>query len=365
MMISFRVGIVVSELPFLLMYYLVAATALALAQHDVASPGGWLAFGLAAAATLGLGRIAWEGLGTRSTVDRALADSLGADWQESIDPPTAARLRRRLPIASIMVGPLRFRRGDVQRIANVRYGGAGTANQLDVYRHRSHPTRSPVMIHFHGGHFDGGHKNRESRPLLYHLASEGWLCISANYRVGPTARFPDHLVDGKRVIAWVREHAERYGADPGAVFIAGSSAGGHIAAMAALTPNDPAYQPGFETADTSVSAAIILGGYYGSIDADDRPASPVAYVNSDAPPFFVTHGDRDALVPAQAAREFADRLGAESANPVVCAELHGGPHAFDLFHSLRFEAVVDAIERFAAWVNARDGLEIERRTRHN
>jgi acetyl esterase/lipase len=365
-MVSFRVGIVVSELPFLLIYYLVASTALAFAQRDVTSPVGWLAFGLAAAAAVGLGLIAWRGLRTGHTLERALGESFGPDWRTSIDPESAARLRRRLPVASILVAPLWFRRGDVERIADVQYGEAGAANRLDVYRHRSHPAGSPVMIHLHGGHFDGGRKNRESRPLLYHLASQGWLCISANYRVGPTARFPDHLVDGKRVIAWVRGHAEQYGADPGAVFIAGSSAGGHIAAMAALTPNDPAYQPGFETADTSVSAAVILGGYYGPIDADgERPASPLAYVGADPPPFFVAHGDRDPLVPAAAAREFADRLRAESANPMVYAELHGGPHAFDLFHSLRFEAVVDGIESFTAWVNARDGLEIERRTRHN
>jgi hypothetical protein len=38
---------------------------------------------------------------------------------------------------------------------------------------------------------------------------------------------------------------------------------------------------------------------------------------------------------------------------VVYAELPGAQHAFDLFHSLRFEAVVDGIEAFAAWVRSR------------
>ena len=56
----------------------------------------------------------------------------------------------------------------------------------------------------------------------------------------PSGReFPDHLIDAKRVIAWVREHGPEYGADPSKVFVAGSSAGGHLAALAALTPNDP------------------------------------------------------------------------------------------------------------------------------
>jgi hypothetical protein len=47
-------------------------------------------------------------------------------------------------------------------------------------------------------------------------------------------------------------------------------------------------------------------------------------------------------------------LRSSSSNPVVYAELPGGQHTFDLVHSLRFEAVVDAIEAFAAWVRTRD-----------
>jgi acetyl esterase/lipase len=52
----------------------------------------------------------------------------------------------------------------------------------------------------------------------------------------------------------VREHGHRYGADPEAVFVAGSSAGGHLASLAALTPN----HPGFKGTDTSVIAAVSL-----------------------------------------------------------------------------------------------------------
>ena len=47
------------------------------------------------------------------------------------------------------------------------------------------------------------------------------------------------------VIAWVRAHGPGYGADPALLFVSGSSAGAHMAALAALTPNDPAFQPGF------------------------------------------------------------------------------------------------------------------------
>ena len=122
-----------------------------------------------------------------------------------------------------------------------------------------------MLIHLHGGAFRRGRKSREARPLLYRLASQGWVCISANYRLSPAATFPDHLIDVKKVIAWAREHGPEYGADPAIVFVAGSSAGGHLAAFAGLTPNDPVFQPGFEGADTSVAAVVSLYGYYGSL----------------------------------------------------------------------------------------------------
>jgi acetyl esterase/lipase len=69
-----------------------------------------------------------------------------------------------------------------------------------------------VLVHLHGGPFVAGAKNRESLPLLSRPAGRGWVCISANHPRGRGVRFPDHVVDVKRVLAWVREHGEEYGA---------------------------------------------------------------------------------------------------------------------------------------------------------
>lgn len=267
----------------------------------------------------------------------------------------AAGLRRRLPLARILFRPFFVRRRDVERVSNISYGYAGRRNLLDVYRHRSRPSGGPTLVYFHGGGYFSGRKNREARPLLYRLASQGWVCVSANYRLRPDATFPDHLIDAKKVIAWVREHGHEYGADPSVLFAAGSSAGGHLASLAALTPDVPAFQPGFEQADTAVTAVVCLYGYYGDYYGQGSTSSPLAYLRPDAPPFFVVHGDRDTLVPVEAARLFAERLRRSSANPVVYAELPGAQHAFDLFHSLRFETVVDGIEAFAAWVRSTRG----------
>ena len=352
--VSYWLGFIVNEVPFLAFYVLLASTLLAVGQRDIATPIGWVGLALAVLATVGLAVIVRRALRAGPATARALSEGLGPAWRDALDPDLAAGLRRRLPLGLILFAPFVFRRGDVVRVANISYGDAGARNRLDVYRHRSRPSGAPTLVYFHGGAFRSGRKNREARPLLYRLASQGWVCISANYRLRPAATFPDHLIDVKKVIAWAREHGHDYGADPAVMFAAGSSAGGHLASMAALTPNDPAFQPGFEHADTSITAAVSLYGYYGSTGTSgELPSSPLAYVRSDAAPFFVAHGDRDTVVIVEDARRFVEQLRSTSTRPVVYAELPGAQHGFDIFHSIRFEEVIDAIEAFAAWVRSR------------
>jgi len=307
---SWFLSSLLNELPFFVFYLLLVSTLLGIGPGGLDSPTDWAAAGLTVAATAGLAVVAWRGLRAGPAAGRALSEGLGAGWRTDLENAgVAARLRRRLPLARIVFGPFFFRRRDVERVANISYGDAGRKNLLDLYRHRAHPPGGPVLVHLHGGFLFMGKKNREALPLLYSLASQGWVCISANYRLRPAATFPDHLIDVKKVIAWVREHGHGYGADPAVVFIAGSSSGGHLAALAALTPGDPAYQPGFEDADTSVTAAICLHGYYGDPAAQEQsPFLPLAYDGTGAPPFFIAHGDHDTLIPVEAARLFAGKL---------------------------------------------------------
>jgi acetyl esterase/lipase len=342
--------------PFVFCLVLAAATALAISSGDIDSPGAWAVVGAALVTMVGLVVVARRGLRTSSAVERALSQGLGPDWAAAVDAGIDARRHPRLPLARIVLWPFPWlpRPGAVERIRNIRYGDAGRKNLLDLYRHRSHPSRAPTLVYVHGGGFFSGRKSFEARPLIHRLASHGWVCISANYRLRPAASFPDHLIDLKRVIAWVREHGEEYGADPESVFVAGSSAGGHMAAMAALTPNDPAFQPGFEDAETSVSGAITLYGYLGNYYGQGPESSPGAYVRTDAPPFFIAQGARDTYSPrfVEIARGFVEKLRSVSSSPVLYAELPGAQHSFDLFHSIPFEATIDGIEDFAAWVRS-------------
>ncbi|MDG5808964.1 alpha/beta hydrolase [Streptomyces ossamyceticus] len=352
---SYIFGLAANELPFAAFFWmLLVPTALAFSEGDIDSPAAWAIVGLAVVTLPGLAVIVHRAWGERDRIERAMTEGLGDGWRDSIDANLAEGLRHRRPWVRILFVPIFRRRWDVRRVANLSYGDAGRRNLLDVYHHRSRPKGAPVLIHMHGGHYSSGRKNSQSLPLHYRLASRGWVTISANYRLKPQVRHPEHMIDLKKVISWARKHAQEYGADPTTLFVAGSSAGGHMGSIAALTPNDPAFQPGFEEADTSVSGVVVLNGFLGAYWHQGPESAPMGHARPDAPPMLIVHGDLDPMVPAADIREVADGLRDASDNPVVYAELRGGHHAFDLYHSLRFEAVVDAVEAFTAWVRSRE-----------
>jgi len=221
-----------------------------------------------------------------------------------------------------------------------------------------------------------GDKERQGLPLLYHLAAAGWVCVSINYRLSPRSTFPDHLVDVKRAIAWVKDHIAEYGGDPGFLAITGGSAGGHLASLAALTAGDPELQPGFTGADTKVAACVPFYGVYdftnrsgqGRADfvrflerrvlkkrfAAEREAferaSPMSRVHAGAPPFLVVHGTHDTLVPVADARLFVELLRQASGAPVGYIELPQAQHAFEVFSSVRTAYVIRGAARFLAFV---------------
>jgi acetyl esterase/lipase len=324
-----------NESPFFAFYWLSAATVLALADGDLHGAWGWVGLGLAAAAFAGAPVLVRRSLGAAPAIERALGRAIA----------------RRPPWARIVLAPLPVFHPGVKRIGNISYGDAGRRNRLDLYRRRRGAGGGPVLIHLHGGGFTAapGRRSFYARRLLFRLARQGWVCISATYRLQPAAKFPEALVDVKKVIAWARAHAAEHGGDPDRIVLVGSSFGARLATLAGFTTNDPAFQPGFEQADTSVAAVVGLYGYYGGIASHrSLPSSPFDYADRGSPPLLVVHGDRDTLTSSQRARALAEQARTASADPVVYVELPGAEHSFDLLSSIRFEAVIDGIEAFAA-----------------
>ena len=350
--LCWRLALQINEVPALAAAWVLAATVLAAVQGDLGTPVGMVGAGLAALTLAGLAVVVERALRAGPAAARALVDGLGEDaWAESTKDASS----RRRPWLRLLFAPLAVRRHDVVRRADLAYGPAGRRNLLDVYLPRSGVAAGPCLVYFHGGGYRSGRKNREARALIYRLASQGWLCISANYRLADDAPYPAPLVDAKRVIAWVREHAASYGVEPSTLVVSGSSAGAHLAAMTALTANDARLQPGFETADTSVSAGIFLYGFYGSptwIEREaDVPSAPMEHVHDGVPPALVVHGTSDSFVRVSVARQFVERFRiAAPTSPLVYLELPGAQHTFDLYRSLRFDTVACAAELFTTHV---------------
>jgi acetyl esterase/lipase len=343
---------------------ILAAALIVLAlEGEPGSTLGTILFALIAVLLLAELRFAWLSWRSAAAVRKALADF----------PPEPDELRfprSHLVLPALMLSSRRVRheRGIVYHQEEHR------RVRLDVYRPAIAPEGPrPAVIQVHGGGWILGSRLEQGIPLLNHLAANGWIGFNIDYWLSPRATMPDHVIDVKRAIAWVRAHAEELGVDPGRIALTGGSAGGHLAALAALTADDRSLQPGFEDADVSVAAAVPFYGLYDFTDPDrafmpgirdwllekvvvkrelatDREAyesvSPVYRVRPDAPPFLVFHGDQDSLVPVADARRFVERLRAVSHNPVRYVELPGSEHAFDIFPSLRTARVVEGIERF-------------------
>lgn len=340
----------------------VLVTALLVGWGGLDGLAGW--FGLAATVA------GWAGLAI--VMIRARRTTLTVrEWSAELELDPGERAPA-FPLGHVLFPFLMTRRRGVTRVRDIAYGD-DPRMLLDVYKPSS-PGGGlrPGIMEVHGGAWVIGSKREQGIPLLNHLAANGWVGINVDYRLSPRAKFPDHLIDLKRAIKWYREHAEEHGADPDFLCVTGGSAGGHLAALVALTPNVPEYQPGFEDVDTSVRAAVPFYGIYdlrvlldrapgrfarllerhvmGVRRADDPGAydraSPVHWIRADAPPFLVVHGDLDTLVPVTQARTFAESLRRTSAAPVLYAEMKGAQHAFDIFPSYRAARVIEGTERF-------------------
>lgn len=366
---SFVVGGIAGELAGQLLVVDLAAAFALDATGWPGGPFGDAAVAVAACGVLCYGVVVTDALAARSVVRRAAGDTARAQSAGRARPAWLAPWRTALAV------PIRGRA--VRVVRDVPYLDDGTkAHTLDIYLPRGHVETAPVMVYVHGGAWVIGSSRGQALPMLYELAASGWVCVSINYRLSPAATWPDHIADVKRAIAWVREHAGKYGASPETMLaISGGSAGGHLASLAALTPNDPAFQVGFEGADTHVDACVSL---YGVLDmtpdaptqgpegralaslladkvikqrlADARAvyeaASPIHRITRDAPPFMVLHGTHDTLVPVAVARAFVARLREVSAAPVAYVELPGAQHAFDLACSVRCTATTRGITTF-------------------
>ncbi|MCA9189727.1 MAG: ankyrin repeat domain-containing protein, partial [Planctomycetales bacterium] len=232
--------------------------------------------------------------------------------------------------------------------------------RLDLYL-PGDPTQADLIVWVHGGAWRSGSKS--DMPLT-ELVRAGYAVASVDYRLSPVARFPAQVHDIKAAVRYLRYLSNRYGYRTDHVAIAGSSAGGHLAALIGTTNGHVALEGSIgEYLDQSsdVHAIIDLFGptNFATIlpqstthglgvrvpalqlllggQPEDRPelarlASPVEHVDKSDPPLLIIHGDQDIQVPVNQSLELQGKyksLGLEVQLEVVHGAAHGGEMFFD------------------------------------
>jgi acetyl esterase/lipase len=147
-------------------------------------------------------------------------------------------------------------------------------------------------------------------PQAKHLASRGMVAIVADYRVAERHKTTpaESIADAKSAIRWVREHADDLGVDPRRIVGAGGSAGGHLAAAAALVPGFEDEKRGNAVPDALVlfnPAVIVPEEYGGKVSLE---ISPAKYIRKGAPPTLIFHGSADTTIPISTVIDFCKEM---------------------------------------------------------
>jgi acetyl esterase/lipase len=253
--------------------------------------------------------------------------------------------------------------GKFERRANLAYG-ANDRQQLDVYVPDGAAAR-PIIVFWYGGAWEHGDKSNY-RYVGARLAEAGYVAVLPDYRLYPEVRFPAFVDDGAAALAWVAAHAREIGGDPGRIFVAGHSAGAHLAAMLAY---DRARLERVGLAPGTIRGFIGLSGPYALTPNDAAlntifaaPFTPVDWqpvqlARAGAPPALLIHGEADTVVDVEHARRMARQLELLG----VPVTLHTYPERGHRDPVAAFAAaapdklpVVDDIRRFVGEAGARN-----------
>jgi acetyl esterase/lipase len=229
--------------------------------------------------------------------------------------------------------------------------------KADVYIPMS-PGLHPGIVFIHGGGWVSGNRNQMIK-VIKAMADAGYVGFTIDYDLGKST-FPGALNESLAAVRFFRAHAAEYHLDPFRIAVAGTSAGGELAALVGLAQGDTASHveaaivfngaldltlPDPKTSLPSV-VTIYLGGQCESIMETCKAASPQFQVHAGAPPFYVGHGDQDQSVPFVQAVAFTNALKAAGV-PVEFFQANGGKHTY--WSDPRFySANLDAIKAFLA-----------------
>lgn len=244
-------------------------------------------------------------------------------------------------------------------LPDIEYARIGeTSLKLDL--HRPAESNPPLLVYVHGGAWRAG--SRKDVPVLP-LLEKGFAIASVDYRLSTEARFPAQIHDIKAAIRFLRAKATELGVDAGRIGIVGTSAGGHLAALAGVSAGVEELEGEVGESRGLSSRVDVIVSYYGASNLESilsqstefglgvrvpalklllgdlpenkpalaRLASPVAHLDASDPPVLLLHGDADPQMPFAQSAEFLEacRVAGVAARLVsLPGSVHGGEEFF-------------------------------------
>ncbi|UCG22709.1 MAG: alpha/beta hydrolase [Chloroflexota bacterium] len=314
--------------------------------------------------------------------------AFGADWSEKIAPGQAEHMIRNrwTGVSKLNGSPEYSWQRDVPFWAITEPGSGNevgsdvgsdiaTGRELlcDLWLPASGNGSGLAFIYYHGGGWSIGDKDMFTRPFFRHLISQGHTIMDVAYRLLPEVDIYGMIGDVKRAIAWMKANADRFGVDPEKIVLGGASAGGHLALLAAYTPERPELTPEeLDGADLSVCGVVsyypptdllatyrytgqqkmaglppvpvgpdstmtrrdrgrldvLLGGWPQDVPDAYELSSPSSHVRPGNPPTLLLQGEQDVLVPAEPTCALHAKL-VEAGVPAINVVFPWTDHAFD------------------------------------
>jgi acetyl esterase/lipase len=304
---------------------------------------------------------------TSRRAEVSMRAALGDNLRRNIPAGVRAEFRSRPLVLPELLGRIPIGAVVVTRDVHVGTPG-GVSLSADVYRPPGHGL-FPIVVQIYGGAWQRGAPGDNSEFARW-LASRGYVVFGIDYRHAPAWHWPAQLDDVRLNLAWIRDHAAAYDADPSRVALLGRSAGAQLALIAAYT-----------SGPLTVCAVV---SYYGPVDLTDayahpphpdplrirsveealvggtpdekpeayRDASPITYATRRQPPTLLLNGDRDHIVEPRYGARLRDRLSA-TGTTVALIDIPWADHAFDeVFNGLSSQLSLYHMERFLAWAMA-------------
>ena len=252
--------------------------------------------------------------------------------------------RALIPAAALLSFSTAASSADYQVLANIRYGGY-PETVLDVLQSRAPALKNrPGVLMIHGGGWVSGQKEEMVERFCVPFLERDFVVANVDYRLAKTSPAPAAVSDVLEAAVWFHKHAAELKVDPAEIIAVGTSAGGHLALMVAMTPSAAGL------GETTRIAAVV--DFYGMADVADQLAgphsqpyalawlpfenkmelarrfSPITYVRRGLPPVLAIHGDADTTVPYEQSANLIKALKSAGVDADLIT-VPGGKHGFD------------------------------------